>query len=434
MTRTADTLERLLAGDCPDPDGGAPLSVPTKSVVIEKSLAGMEAALIQDLDLGARLAVVSDPTTHRVLGAQVESAVASIAGLVSVVLPAHPHADDRVAAQLAAETERADALIAVGSGTINDLCKYVSAKAGKPYAVFATAPSMNGYTSVNAAITARGHKKSLAAQSAAGVFVDLQVFAEAPPRMIRSGLGDSLCRPTAQADWLLSHRLLDRPYRQAPFALLSADEGPLFDAPEGLLRGDLAAMDHLARTLLLSGFGMTICGGSYPASQGEHLISHYIEMLGDPAWPESFHGEQIGVATLTMARLQAELLNGTPPTLRASRLDSGDFERRFGRETGASCWREFAKKRLDDGAAAALNARLAADWPAIVEEIAAITIPAERLRDILVKIDAPTKPADLKLPGAFYRDAVVHAREIRDRYTFLDLAADSGRFDSGLDI
>lgn len=434
MTPTADTLERLLAGGYADPDGGAPLSPPTKSVVIARSLAGTEADLIEGLDLGSRLAVVSDPTTHRVMGAQVERAVESIADLESVVLPEHPHADDTAAARLTAATARADALIAVGSGTINDLCKHVSAEAGKAFAVFATAPSMNGYTSINAAITEQGHKKSLAAQGAAGVFIDLQVFAAAPPRMIRSGLGDSLCRPTAQADWLLSHRLLDRPYRRAPFELLGVDEGPLFEEPEGLLRGDLDAMEHLARTLVLSGFGMTICGGSYPASQGEHLISHYIEMLGDPAWPESFHGEQIGVATLTMARLQGELLNGTPPRLRAARLEPSDFEARFGPETGASCWREFAKKRLDESAAEVLNARLAADWPAIAAEIEAIMIPARQLHDILVKIDAPTKPEDLKLPRDFYREAVIHAREIRDRYTFLDLAADSGRFDNGLDL
>ena len=50
-------------------------------------------------------------------------------------------------------TAGADAVIAIGSGTINDLCKYASAADRKPYAVFATAPSMNGYTSLNAAIT-----------------------------------------------------------------------------------------------------------------------------------------------------------------------------------------------------------------------------------------------------------------------------------------
>ena len=42
--------------------------------------------------------------------------------------------------------------------------------------------------------------------------------------MIRSGLGDSLCRATAQADWLLSHLLLDLPYRTMPFVLLAEDE------------------------------------------------------------------------------------------------------------------------------------------------------------------------------------------------------------------
>ncbi len=47
----------------------------------------------------------------------------------------------------------------------------------------------------------------------------------------------------------------------------------------------------------------------------------------------------------------------------------------------------------------------------------------------MTKIDAPTTFSDLALPANFYRDAVIHAREIRDRFTFLDLAADSGIFD-----
>ena len=109
--------------------------------------------------------------------------------------------------------------------------------------------------------------------------MDLAVLAAAPARMIRAGLGDSLCRSTAQADWLLSHHLFGTPYRRAPFALLAEDEPALLDDPEALLRGDPDAMRALARTLVLSGLGMTICDGSYPASQGEHLISHYIDMF-----------------------------------------------------------------------------------------------------------------------------------------------------------
>ena len=142
----------------------------------------------------------------------------------AVVLDGTPHADASTVERLRQACAGADALVAVGSGTINDLCKYAAAQDGKPYAVFATAPSMNGYTSKNAAITVEGHKKSLAAAAPVGVFIDLAVLAAAPARMIRAGLGDSLCRSTAQADWLLSHHLFATPYRRAPFVLLADDE------------------------------------------------------------------------------------------------------------------------------------------------------------------------------------------------------------------
>ena len=148
-------LDRLLSGELADIDGGAPLSVPTRAVVIERSLAGAEAELLRGLELGDRLAVVSDPTTRDVLGERVERAIDSSAVPISINLPDRPHADAATAAVIAEATRDADALIAVGSGTINDLCKFVSAKAGKPYAVFATAPSMNGYSSVNAARDSR---------------------------------------------------------------------------------------------------------------------------------------------------------------------------------------------------------------------------------------------------------------------------------------
>jgi len=63
-------------------------------------------------------------------------------------------------------------------------------------------------------------------------------------------------------------------YRETPFLLLDLEEEALFSESEALSRGDLKAVERLARTLVWSGLGMTICGGSYPASQGEHLISH----------------------------------------------------------------------------------------------------------------------------------------------------------------
>jgi glycerol-1-phosphate dehydrogenase [NAD(P)+] len=404
-----DVLERLLDGNLPDPDGGPPLSIPTRRVAIADSLDGGEAELVAGLALGEHLAVVSDENTRAVLGERVLGALGGAGRVTDIRLPGRPHADGETVEAVRHASKSCDALIAVGSGTINDVCKYAAARDGKPYAVFATAPSMNGYTSVNAAISIRGHKKSLPATAAKGVFMDLTVLSQAPPRMIRSGLGDSVCRSTAQADWLLAHLLLDRPYREAPFVLLAEDEAQLFAGSEALMAGDLGVMRRLARTLTLSGFGMTICGGSYPASEGEHLISHYVEMLAPPEWPEAFHGEQIGVTTLSMARLQERLLEGGPPRLEPSAPDESSITAHFGADLGAACWAEFQGKRLDAERVEALNGMLTDGWD-----------------EIRARLRAVTTPEELGWPRNFYSQALRHAREIRNRYTFLDLAADSG--------
>jgi glycerol-1-phosphate dehydrogenase [NAD(P)+] len=418
-------IDQLIAGTVPDPDGGPPLRVATRAVAIQRSLSGIEADLVRPLSLGRRLAVVSDRSTHAILGARIERALRSLGEVVSVVLPERPHADSATVEMVRKATVTADALVAVGSGTINDLCKYASARDSKRYVVFGTAPSMNGYTSLSAAITVDGHKKSLPAQAPVGAFFDLSILASAPLRMIRSGLGDSLCRPTAQADWLLSHLMFGRPYRSMPFVLLAEDEAGLLSSAGSLVRGDLDAMEYLLRTLLLSGFGTAICGSSLPASQGEHLISHYLDMTLGEQQPFTFHGEQIGVTTLTMARLQTRLLDGGAPTIAADRSTEADFIARFGPVIGPSCWQEYSEKRVTADMADALNHRIAAGWGEIQAAIAAIATPIGKLEHVLQEAGAYRSPQDLHWPRPIYQDAIRHAREIRNRYTFLDLAADA---------
>lgn len=427
MPARSDSLVDLLAGRYRDPETGAPLSVPVHTLAIEPSLRDRELELISTLDFGPRLVVIGDDDTFAALGDRVVHALRSRFTVQRLSLGRAPHADDATLTRLLAAVEPGiDAVVAIGSGTLNDLCKLVAKARGCPQAVFATAPSMNGYTSVSASLTERGLKRSIRAETPRGVFFDLQVLAAAPPRLIRAGLGDSLCRPTAQADWLLAHELLDQPYREAPFALLEADEQVLMSAPQALVSGDLEVMRSLARTLALSGFGMTLCGGSYPASQGEHLLCHYVDMLG-LATATTFHGEQVGVATLAMARLQHHLLEvERPPQLASSTFSEASLRDHLGPALGASCWLEARGKQLDAARAAVLNARLASRWSAVRQRLAAVLRPVEQLEAALVAAGAPTTPRELGWSAETFTSAVLHAREIRDRYTFLDLAADSG--------
>ena len=135
----------------------------------------------QEWDVVAWCAVVVAYNVFRIV-----RPVRFVDDVTSIVLPKSPYPDGETVEKIRLATAKCDAVIAVGSGTINDLCKYGSAQDKKPYAVFATAPSMNGYTSVNAAITVHGHKMSLAAQAPMGAFFDLAVLAAAPARWGRA--------------------------------------------------------------------------------------------------------------------------------------------------------------------------------------------------------------------------------------------------------
>jgi glycerol-1-phosphate dehydrogenase [NAD(P)+] len=426
----AAVLARVCEGTWIDPDDGRPIAAPPVQVAIARGVVARARDLVGAVGLGTRLAVVSDRTTHALAGAAIERALAGAMAITPIVLEADVEADLAASQRVRDACAGVDALVAVGSGTVNDLCKHAAAALGRPYAVFGTAPSMNGYTSTNAAITVDGHKLSLPATLARGVFLDLDILAAAPARMIRAGLGDSLCRSTAEVDWRLSHQLLGTPFRRAPFAMLAPDEAVLLDDPASLLSGDAQAMEALARTLVLSGLGMTLCGGSQPASQGEHLVSHYVDMFAPPSRAAYFHGEQVAVATLALARLQARMLDAPAPRLHPCGVDRSTLEARFGAHLGESCWNAFSPKALTRARAEALSAHLAAHWDAWRETLAAAAIGPARLEAAMAKADVPRTPAAIGVDDAFFEEALRNARFLRDRYTFLDLADDAGVLDA----
>jgi glycerol-1-phosphate dehydrogenase [NAD(P)+] len=387
-------------------------------IVIEPSLAGAAKGSLERIGFtDKQLLIVCDTNTHAALGARFADELSAFApGLLT--LKGKVHADEAALEKI--RSHSFDALIAVGSGVISDLCKYASHAAGKPYAVFPTAPSMNGYLSASASMTLNKVKESRPAHLPAGVFCDMKVIAGAPARLIRSGLGDSLCRPTAQADWLLSHLLLGTSYSALPFHLLWPYETELFAHADKLVAGDVKVVELLLKTLLVSGLGMTLAGGSYPASQGEHLIAHAMEMKHGDTLPQSYHGEQIGVTTLTMARIQHALLSrrlSLPPLPRWQDALSGYFGASRAKHLAQAAGKKYRLYDRYEAIAAMLDGRELY----IRDTLRQVMLPETRLREVLHKAGTPATPAALGWNDGNYDDAVRHARFTRDRFTFLDL-------------
>jgi glycerol-1-phosphate dehydrogenase [NAD(P)+] len=110
--------------------------------------------------------------------------------------------------------------------------------------------------------------------------------------------------------------------------------------------------------------------------------------------------------------------------VRPTAIDRDDVLRRFGAERGAACWRELEPKWITRELADALTARLAAHWDAMRTQIERVTLGHARMADALTAAGAPAAPGQLGWSQALLDDAIAHAREIRNRYTFLDFALD----------
>lgn len=394
---------------------GQAVHIPIKSVIIDVGLAENAGDLIAACGLKGRALIVSDVNTHAVLGAKVEEVLGASGG--SLIFQDGVKASIDNVQKIKSAANSCDYIIAIGSGTINDLCKYASFLLHKPYVVFGTAPSMNGFGSANASVTVGGYKKTLKAHLPQGIFLDIDVLSAAPIRLIRSGLGDSICRPTAQADWLLSHFLLGTFYTDLPFDLLKDFEMDLFENSEALVNGDAEIMRLLAGVLVLSGFGMYLAGGSYPASQGEHMIAHTMEMAYGEILPHSYHGEQIGITTLTMAKLQERIINNSGFKIQDSVMPDS-FASFLGSDVAKECLIEYKEKQISIEKSGAINQLVS--WDNIRSLIFPVMLPYNLLYEALVNAGCPLNPEEIGWNKEQYEGAIYLARFTRNRFTFLD--------------
>lgn len=421
-------IEDVTSGTWVNPDTGKPVEVPFGCIRLGDGMAGDARDLVEQVMPATSYVVVADRPTADAMGSEVARKLGAKARLL--VLD-HPHADEAEVRRLQKATADAECLIAVGSGTINDICKYATYLDGRSYSVFATAPSMNGYTSSTASITLdSGLKTTQKAHAAKGVFIDIGVSAAAPQYLIGAGLGDSLCRPTAQVDWYFSHVMLATRYATSPYKLLEVDEAEMLARTGGLGEGDHDAIGYLQRVLTLAGLGLAVVGMSHPGSMGEHQISHWIDSFAGDRHPGTVHGQQVGIASITMARLQDRILSSeTAPRIKQWVPDETDIRSRYPAAAVEDCLKASRAKAMTAEGVAAFNDRLEQIWPDLRKTLRAMMLPPDEMAAHLRAAGGGATCQEIGMDRALYIDALHHCREIRDRFSMLDMAADMGILD-----
>lgn len=426
----------------------------TRTIVLESGLLARSAGPLKaSLPEGPWL-LVADEKTLEVAGQAVIDSLKDAGVSVSLYLvePAAgesvPVANDAKVELLRAHLTRAGqaappvAVVAVGAGTVNDIAKMATFQAGIPYAVVGTAPSMNGYTSAIAAILSEGVKVTLPCHAPVACLADLDVMAQAPYRMIASGFGDLISKPVSNADWRLSFRLLGSHYSPETIKLVEQGFALLEGIAPRLRERDPEAVGRLTGTLCVSGLAMAVAGSSAPASGGEHLISHYIDMTHFAfGQPHDFHGCQVGVGTITTAALYEKLTAMNP--------DDIDVEARVAALAPVDAYEEGVREHFGVLSEAVVGhmrniyptpevlrtrlSALKAQWSSIIEDVNGSLRPAASIRDELVAAGCPVTFAEIDVDDERARRATVHCKDIRARYTILHLAFELGVLDAWAD-
>ena len=260
-------------------------------------------------NLGAsHIFLVTDNYTYEAAGRQVEQLLdqAGLAYHKRVFQTETPLVPNEYAlgSVLAAMTSQDDMLLAVGSGTLNDVTKYVSARTGIPYVIAATAPSMDGYASTVAPTILDGFKTTLPAVYPAAIVADVDILKDAPMPMLTAGFGDIIGKFTSLADWRLSHQLNGEYYCPEVAGVIEAAVETCAANAQALAQREPQAIQAVTEALILSGLAMGMVGVSRPASGAEHQMAHYWEMDALRRGEEHpLHGNAVGVGTVLAASL-----------------------------------------------------------------------------------------------------------------------------------
>lgn len=326
-----------------------------------------------------------------------------------------------------------DLLLAVGSGTLNDLCKFVSFQLNLPYMIVATAPSMDGFVSVGAALIHNHVKTTYQAHVPVAVLGDPEILAAAPMEMIVAGLGDILGKYTCLVDWKMAHLIEGEYYCETIDKMVKESIEIVVEESDGIKNRDMDAVKHLMEALVLTGVAMSFTGNSRPASGSEHHLSHYWEMKFQMEGKKPvLHGIKVGVGMLAVIKMY-EMLREEQPDFIAAKKRQPDYE--AWKKKVCDCYEEAApgileleeqcgKNRVENR-----NKRLnimAEKWTNIQKLIETEIPSGKKMEELMAGIGEPTKPQQIGISKELVRDAVILAKEVRNRFTILQVLWDLG--------
>lgn len=390
--------------------------------------------------------LISDTHTHEIAGKRAQEALlAANIPFTSHVLKSPENgdlaADEHALGSIAMANDReADIIVSVGTGTINDLGRYFSYITGRPFMLIATAPSMDGLVSGVAPLIFHNMKITFPAQEPLALICDPEIMTAAPLKMLAAGAADILGKYNCLLDWKLSHIINGEYYCDTIANIMRTAVDQTMESTKGLVSHDSQAVSVLTEALVLSGIAMDFSGNSRPASGAEHHQSHYWEMqfLFDGI-PAVLHGTKVGIGTVLMLELYNMLADMEKPDFTriceeiSKRPSTETWEKEMRR-----CYRDSAEgiieleketKKNDPNSLLKRLSVIEKKWDEI-QALAKTAPKASEIYHVLEEMEAAKVPADVGISQEYVYNSIRYGKELRDRYTILQLMWDIGELDA----
>lgn len=397
-------------------------------------------------ELGAKkVFVLSDLNTYAAAGEQV-CKLLSDAGIPfqSFTLQSRqPHPDEHwVGSAVMHMEQNCDAVIAVGSGVVNDIGKMLAALSRLPYVIVGTAPSMDGYASATSSMTRSGLKVSINTKAADVIIGDADILCQAPMRLLRAGLGDMIAKYVSICEWRMASIITGEYYCEEVAQLIRSALQQCVDGADGLLRREKDAVQAVFEGLVIGGVAMNYAGCSRPASGNEHYISHIVDMRAvEFGTAEDLHGIQCAIGTLETLRLYEKLLTVKPDKEKALAhaaafcYDDWAAQLRafLGKGAESMIALEAREGKYDPKAHADRLEIILSNWDALLDIIRQELPTASQVEQLLQKIGAPTTLPQIGVEAGLESMIFRATKDIRDKYVLSRLLWDLGILDEMLE-
>lgn len=407
-------IERLLKGvSC---SCGKNHTCDIRFVFIEEDAEKHLEMICSDFD---RLLLVADENTYAAAGRQTEDALAKkitkkvIFPGCEVLIP-----DEKAVSRVDGEADGCGMIVAIGSGVIQDLCKYVSFNRNIPYLIVATAPSMDGYASENAAMIMKGMKVSYTCHMPYAIVADTAVLAKAPMEMIRAGAGDIIGKYSALNDWELSRCVNDEYLCEFVYDETYEQVGKVIGLIDKILVRDKAAVGALMQALVIAGIMISFAGTSRPASGSEHHLSHFFEITGLVNGTKYFpHGIDVAYSTVVTAAIRKNILAKAFPG-EAHLVGKDERNKQIKRIYGTSA-KGCIELQEKTGNYDRDRMKKYTEKEKEIREILSKCPDPEEIKTLLSRLGLPMEDFYSMYPAGHIRDAVRYAKDLKDRYTVL---------------